>query len=38
VLTAGAQWAVDGIVGALDRLSRPSPPPQRTVALAEPDQ
>jgi predicted unusual protein kinase regulating ubiquinone biosynthesis (AarF/ABC1/UbiB family) len=38
MLTAGAQWAVDGIVSALDRLSRPSPPSSRTVALAEPDQ
>jgi len=38
MLAAGAQWAVDGIAGALDRLSRPSPPPQQTVALAEPDQ
>jgi predicted unusual protein kinase regulating ubiquinone biosynthesis (AarF/ABC1/UbiB family) len=38
MLTAGAQWAIDGIAGALDRLSRPSPPPQQTVALAEPDQ
>lgn len=38
MLAAGAQWAMGGITGALDRLSRPSPPPQQTVALAEPDQ
>jgi predicted unusual protein kinase regulating ubiquinone biosynthesis (AarF/ABC1/UbiB family) len=38
MLTAGAQWAVDGITGALDRLSRPSPPRQQAVALAEPEQ
>ena len=38
MLTAGAQWAVDGIAGALDRLSRPSPPPQQAIALAEPEQ
>ena len=37
-LTAGAQWAIDGITNALDRLSRPSPPRQQTVALAEPEQ
>jgi predicted unusual protein kinase regulating ubiquinone biosynthesis (AarF/ABC1/UbiB family) len=38
MLAAGAQWAVDGIAGALDRLSRPTPHPQQTVAMAEPDQ
>lgn len=38
MLAAGTQWAIDGIAGALDRLSRPSPPPQQTVALAESDQ
>ncbi len=38
MLTAGAQWAIGGIVNALDQLSRSSQPPQRTVALAEPDQ
>ena len=38
MLAAGTQWAMGGIASALDRLSRPSPPPQQTVALAEPDQ
>ena len=38
MLTAGAQWAVDGITSALDRLSRPAPAPRQTVALAEPEQ
>ena len=35
---AGAQWAVDGLTGALDRLSRPTPSSQTTVAVAEPEQ
>ncbi len=38
MLAAGAQWAIGGIVNALDRLSRSSQPPRRTAALAEPDQ
>ena len=38
MLAAGAQWAVDGLTGALDRLSRPTPSPEPTVALAETEQ
>jgi hypothetical protein len=38
VLTAGAQWAIDGITNALDRLSQPSPSRQQAIALAEPEQ
>jgi len=36
-LVAGAQWAIGGIVSALSRLSRPSPPPRQTAVLVEPD-
>jgi predicted unusual protein kinase regulating ubiquinone biosynthesis (AarF/ABC1/UbiB family) len=39
MLATGAQWAISGLTNALDRLSRPSPPPpQQPVALAEPEQ
>jgi len=40
MLAAGAQWAVDGLTVALDRLARPSPPSsqQPVIALAEPEQ
>ncbi len=38
VLVAGAQWAIGGIVSALNRLSRPSTQTQQTIALAEPEQ
>ena len=31
MLAAGAQWAIDGIAGALDRLSRPTPPPNKLL-------
>ena len=37
-LAAGAQWAIGGIVTALNRLSRTSQPSGQAVALAESDQ
>ena len=39
MLAAGAHWAINGLTGALDRLSgSSSPPPQQAIALAEPEQ
>jgi predicted unusual protein kinase regulating ubiquinone biosynthesis (AarF/ABC1/UbiB family) len=38
MLASGAQWAIGGIASALDRLSRPTPPSQQSVAIAESDQ
>ncbi len=37
ILTAGTQWAVGGIVAALNRLAQPLPPPTQVVVLAEGD-
>jgi hypothetical protein len=38
MLASGAQWAIGGIASALDRFSRPAPPSQQAVAMAEHDQ
>jgi predicted unusual protein kinase regulating ubiquinone biosynthesis (AarF/ABC1/UbiB family) len=38
MLASGAQWAIGGLASALDRLSRPTPPSQQAVAMAESDQ